>query len=55
MVSGISCEYVLCSGFLGGAIAIVYFIKIFFRSAFIRSLFLADRIREFSSKMKKRH
>ncbi|MEK7076588.1 MAG: DedA family protein [Patescibacteria group bacterium] len=42
--------YVLA--FLGGAIAIVYFIKIFFRSAFIRSLFLADRIREFSSKMK---
>ena len=38
--------------FLGGAIAIIYFIKISFRSAFIRSLFLADRIKGFSDKMK---
>ncbi len=38
--------------FLGGAIAIVYFIKISFRSAFIRSLFFADRIKSFSDKMK---
>ncbi len=38
--------------FLGGAIAIVYLIKVSFRSAFIRSLFLADRIKSFSDKMK---
>lgn len=38
--------------FLGGAVAIVYFIKISFRSAFIRSLFFADRIKELSDKMK---
>lgn len=38
--------------FLGGAVAIIYFIKISFRSAFIRSLFFADRIREFSDRMK---
>ncbi len=42
--------YVLA--FLGGAIAIVYFIKISFRSAFIRSLFFTDHIREFSDRMK---
>jgi len=42
--------YVLA--FLGGAVAIVYFIKMSFRSAFIRSLFLADRIKGFSDKMK---
>ncbi len=42
--------YVLA--FLGGAVTIVYFIKISFRSAFIRSLFLADHIKEFSDKMK---
>lgn len=42
--------YVLA--FLGGAIAIIYIIKISFRSAFVRSLFLADRIKEFSDKMK---
>lgn len=38
--------------FLGGAIAIIYIIKISFRSAFVRSLFLTDRIKEFSEKMK---
>lgn len=38
--------------FLGGAIALGYVLKITFRSAFIRSLFLADRVREFSDKMK---
>ena len=38
--------------FLGGAIAIMYFIKMSFRSAFIRSLLLTDRIKEFSDKMK---
>ncbi len=38
--------------FLGGAIAITYLITISFRSAFVRSLFLADRIKEFSDKMK---
>ncbi len=42
--------YVLA--FLGGAITIIYLIKISFRSAFIRSLFLTDRIKEFSDKMK---
>lgn len=42
--------YVLA--FLGGAVAIVYLIKISFRSAFIRSLFLTDRIKEFSDRMK---
>ncbi len=42
--------YVLA--FLGGAVAIVYLIKMSFRSAFIRSLFFADRIIEFSDKMK---
>jgi membrane-associated protein len=42
--------YVLA--FLGGAIAIVYLIKISFRSAFIRSLFFADRIREIGDKMR---
>ena len=38
--------------FLGGAIAIGYMLKLIFRSAYIRSLFLADRIKEFSDKMK---
>lgn len=38
--------------FLGGAVAIAYFIKISFRSAFVRSLFLRDRIKGFSEKMK---
>ncbi len=38
--------------FLGGAVAIVYLIKVSFRSAFVRSLFFADRIKEFSDKMK---
>ena len=38
--------------FLGGAIALGYILKIIFRSAFIRSLFLADRIKELSDKLK---
>src|SRR3989344_6912173 len=38
--------------FLGGSIALMYFIKMSFRSAFIRSLLLTDRIKEFSDKMK---
>ena len=38
--------------FLGGAIALGYILKILFRSAFIRSLFLADRIKELSDKLK---
>jgi len=42
--------YVLA--FLGGAIVVVYLIKMSFRSAFIRSLFFADRIKVISDKMK---
>ncbi len=42
--------YVLA--FLGGAVTIVYLIKMSFRSAFVRSLFLADRIKELSDKLK---
>lgn len=38
--------------FLGGAIAIGYLLKMVFRSAYIRSLFLADRIREINNKVK---
>ena len=38
--------------FLGGAIAIGYIIKIIFRSAYIRTLFLSERLKEFSDKMK---
>lgn len=38
--------------FLGGAITIGYLVKMSFRSAFIRSLFWADRIKELSTKMK---
>lgn len=38
--------------FLGGAVAIIYFIKMSSRSVFIRSLFFTDRIKEFSDKMK---
>lgn len=38
--------------FLGGAVAIVYAIKLIFKSAFIKSLFLTDKIKEFSYKIK---
>ena len=38
--------------FLGGAIALIYIIKMIFGSAFVRSLIIADRIRELSEKMK---
>lgn len=38
--------------FLGGAIAIGYLVKIIFRSAYIRTLFITERIRELSDKVK---
>ena len=38
--------------FLGGAIAIGYFLKMIFRSAYIKKLFVAERLRELSDKIK---
>lgn len=38
--------------FLGGAIALGYMLKLIFRSAYIRSLFIADKIREINNKVK---
>ena len=38
--------------FLGGAIAIGYLLKMIFRSAFIRSLFISERLQELSEKVK---
>jgi membrane protein DedA with SNARE-associated domain len=37
--------------FLGGAIALVYITKLMFGNAFIRSLFIKDKIKEFSYKI----
>src|SRR3989338_3246501 len=38
--------------FLGGAIALIYIIKLILSSAFVRSLFITDKIREFSHKLR---
>jgi len=38
--------------FLGGAITVGYIIRMIFRSAFVRSLFIASKIRELSDKWK---
>ena len=38
--------------FLGGAIALVYIIKLILGSAFIKSLFITDKIKEFSYKIR---
>ncbi|KKS12793.1 MAG: DedA [Candidatus Yanofskybacteria bacterium GW2011_GWA1_41_6] len=38
--------------FLGGAIAIGYILKIILRSAYVRTLFVAERLRELSDKVK---
>ncbi len=38
--------------FLGGAVALVYILKLIFGSAFIKSLFLKDKLKEFSDKLK---
>jgi len=38
--------------FLGSAIALLYILKWLFKSAFVKSLFLADRIKYFSEKIK---
>lgn len=38
--------------FLGGAVALVYVLKLILGSAFVKSLFLAEKIKEFSDKMK---
>lgn len=38
--------------FLGGAIALIYIIKLIFGSAFIKSLFITDKIKEFSHKLR---
>lgn len=38
--------------FLGGAIVIVYLIKLFLGSAFVNSLFITDKIKEFSYKLR---
>lgn len=43
---------VLVFVFLGGAIAIGYILKIIFRSAYIRTLFLTERLKEFGDKVK---
>lgn len=45
-------NFVLILVFLGGAIAIGYILKIIFRSAYIRTLFVAERIKEISDKLK---
>jgi hypothetical protein len=38
--------------FLGGAIAIVYMIKLLLGSAFVKSLLLHDKVKEFSHKIR---
>lgn len=38
--------------FLGGAIALIYIIKLMFGSAFIKSLFITDKIREITAKLR---
>lgn len=38
--------------FLGGAIAFIYIIKLVFGSAFVKSLYLTDKIKEFSYKIR---
>ena len=38
--------------FLGGAIAIGYLVRMIFRSAYIRTLFFSERLKELSDKMK---
>ncbi|OGN03544.1 MAG: hypothetical protein A2651_00665 [Candidatus Yanofskybacteria bacterium RIFCSPHIGHO2_01_FULL_42_12] len=38
--------------FLGGAITLIYAIKLIFGSAFIKSLFITDKIKEFSYKLR---
>lgn len=38
--------------FLGGAITVGYILKLMFRSAYVRSIFISERIRELSDKMK---
>lgn len=38
--------------FLGGAIALIYIIKLVFGSAFVKSLLLTDKIKEFSYKLR---
>ncbi|OGN02373.1 MAG: hypothetical protein A2655_01410 [Candidatus Yanofskybacteria bacterium RIFCSPHIGHO2_01_FULL_43_42] len=38
--------------FLGGAITLIYIIKLILSSAFVRSLFITDKIREFSHKLR---
>lgn len=45
-------NFVLILVFLGGAIAIGYVLKLIFRSAYIRTLFVAERLRELSDKIK---
>jgi len=38
--------------FLGGAVALIYIIKFLFGSAFVKSLFITDKIKEFSHKLR---
>ena len=38
--------------FLGGAITIGYLLKMIFRSAYIRSLFISERLKELSDKVR---
>ena len=38
--------------FLGGAITLMYLLKLFFKSTFVRTLFLSEKIKEFSEKIK---
>lgn len=38
--------------FLGGAIALIYLLKLFLKSTFVKSLFISERIKEFSEKIK---
>lgn len=45
-------NFVLVLVFLGGAFAIGYLIKTIFSSAYIRTLFMAEKLREFGDKLK---
>ncbi|OGN04979.1 MAG: hypothetical protein A2746_01335 [Candidatus Yanofskybacteria bacterium RIFCSPHIGHO2_01_FULL_44_22] len=38
--------------FLGGAVALIYLLKLFFKSTFVRTLFISEKIKEFSEKIK---
>ena len=38
--------------FLGGAIALIYVIKLLLGSAFVKSLFITDKIKELSYKLR---